>query len=95
VPQLEFLCDSCLSKCYRPLEDKIDSLTKDVSDLKNAVNRLTDNKQTPSIHSDLSRQGQSKPTNVTLLRDVLFSSVSRGYDVVWAAAVNKTLYFPF
>jgi regulator of replication initiation timing len=47
------------------LEDNIDSLTKDASDLKNVVNRLIDNKQTPSIHSDLLRQRQSKPTNAT------------------------------
>jgi hypothetical protein len=64
-PNLNFKCDSCLTECYRPLEDKIDSLTKDVSDLKNAVNRLIGNKQTPIIHSDLSRQRQLKPTNAT------------------------------
>jgi hypothetical protein len=41
VPQLEFQ------------EENTDSLAKDASDLKNAVNRLIDNKQTPSLNEDL------------------------------------------
>jgi hypothetical protein len=56
-PNLFFKCELCATGCYKPLEDKIEMLAQQVSNLKGTVDKLVvDNMKTPKAAQQVKHQ---------------------------------------
>jgi hypothetical protein len=75
-PNLSFKCDMCTTKCYKPLEDKLTALTKEVTSMKSLITSLLSNSMVKRVAQPTKVTAKSIPNNVanTPAQDDVFLS---------------------